>query len=320
MRNSFLIAYWIFGSTVLVGLTLRWRVGDHLFLARYTGYIMPWLLLGLLPGIFWAGMMHYRGFAFILGISTGIIFVCYLPLFWPPSVTSNPAAVKLKVISYNTWSKNYGTDGIARIVKEQRPDVLLLQEMKTETFRRLTERLQDLYPDQELHFSHEPGMLLAIISRYPAESRPVTKGKGRVQRVVLHSPAGPLAVYNVHMLRRGGWGSRYRKIIRLLQEDLVPERWPVILGGDFNSPDRSDTYKFITKYLNNAHREAGFGFGFSFPASSFKLFGLIPVPPLVRIDHIFVNDNFVTIKAGTIRDSGGSDHFPVMAVLEVLPP
>lgn len=315
MPNVWWTAWWLGGVSILAGLVLRLWNGDHLFLARYTGYLMPWFLLVLLPGMLWAVWMNYRGLAILLGISAMIIVVVYAPLFWSRATAADNVTNAFKVVSYNAWSKNYAIDSIARVIKEQKPDILLLQEITPKNFEGLAKRLQDLYSGEKVHFSYEPGMLLAVVSRYSTESGVITKGNGRVQKVILDAPLGPVAVFNVHMLRRGGWESRYRKINRLLEQDLAREQGPVVLVGDFNIPDQSETYKYITRRLDNTHREAGFGFGFSFPACSMKLFGLIPIPSLVRIDHIFVSHHFVTLKAGTIKDSGGSDHFPVMAVL-----
>lgn len=311
------IAWWFGGILILAGLILRLWTGDHLFLARYTAYLMPWLLLILVPGVFWAVLVQYRWLAVLLGCSAMIIAATYIPLFWSCATAADNVSHGFKVISYNAWSKNNDIAGLTRVVKGQKPDILLLQEMKPETFDKLAERLQDLYPGEKLHYSYEPAKLLAIFSRYPMEPGIVKKGKGRVQKVVLHSPASPIVVFNVHMLRHGGWSSRYRKISRLLKQDLIPEERPLILGGDFNTPDQSETYRHITRFLDNTHWDAGFGFGFSYPAHSVKLFGLIPIPSLVRIDHIFINDHFLTLHAGTVKDSGGSDHFPVMAVLDL---
>lgn len=317
MPNLIWMAWLFWGLIVLAGLILRWWTGDQLFLTRYTGYLMPWLLFGLLPGVLWAAWMQYRGLAAILAVSVLFIVATYAPLFWPHTTISDPASIELKVISYNTWSKNLDTDRIANVIKGQNPDVLLLQEVIPEVFERLIKNLDDLYADNEMFFSYEPHLLLAVVSRYPMERSAGMKGKGRVQRVLLHSPGAQITVFNVHMLRRGGWSSRYRKIASLLEEDVVHEAGPVILGGDFNTTDQAETYKYISKFLNNAHWESGFGFGFSFPTSVIKLFGTVPVPPLIRIDHIFFNDHFSILKAGTIKDSGGSDHFPVKAILSL---
>ncbi len=109
-------AAWLFGWTVLAGLVLRYWLGDHLFLTRYTGYLMPWLLLGLLPGAVWAWLMHSRALSAVLSVPAAIILVLHVPVFrWRPAITS-PSAVRLKVMSYNTWSGNSDDGRIASVV------------------------------------------------------------------------------------------------------------------------------------------------------------------------------------------------------------
>lgn len=315
MPNILWLAWWVLGLLLLAGLILRWWTGDQLFLTRYTGYLMPWLLLLLLPGALWAGLIHYRWLMALLLLSALIIAVNYAPLFWSRSRGFDSVVMELKVLSYNIWSKNFDADRIAGVVKAQGPDLLLLQEVKPAVFERLENELEDLYDGHKVYFSYEPQLLLAAASRYPMESSTVLRGKGRVQKVIINTPSVPITVFNVHMLRRGGWLSRYRKVASLLKEDIIQDKGPVILAGDFNTTDQAETYKYISEFLKNAHWESGFGFGFSFPSSVIKVFGFVSVPSLIRIDHIFFNDHFGAIKAGTIKDSGGSDHFPVMAVL-----
>ncbi len=313
--NLLWMVWWLFGGIVLLGLVLRQWSGDHLVLSRYIGYVMPWLLLGLLPGLFWAGWQHYRGLFFLLVLSSLLILITYAPLFFPRPQIDASDGLTFKVLSYNIWSKNQQIDEAARVITEQQPDILLLQEMTPDVFEKMKPELSDLYDGQEAYVFYEPHYLLGIVSRYPAENRQKISGKGRVQKIELRTPKGPVTVYNVHLLRRGGWRSRYNKITSLLENELINETGPVILGGDFNIPDQSQTYKRILEDLDNAHWEGGFGFGFSFPTTSIRLFGVIPVPSLIRIDHIFFNDRLLALSAATIKDPGGSDHFPVSAVL-----
>jgi endonuclease/exonuclease/phosphatase (EEP) superfamily protein YafD len=41
----------------------------------------------------------------------------------------------------------------------------------------------------------------------------------------------------------------------------------------------------------------------------------VPTVPAIRIDHIFYSDHFFASGAYTVDNSGGSDHFPVIAEL-----
>jgi len=101
-----------------------------------------------------------------------------------------------------------------------------------------------------------------------------------------------------------------------LAKDIETTDYPLIVLGDFNATDQSTTYKTINRYLHNAHWDAGWGFGFTFPAPPH-------VPPewpfetgvIYRIDHIFYSDHFTAHDAQTLTTSAGSDHLPVTAIL-----
>jgi endonuclease/exonuclease/phosphatase family metal-dependent hydrolase len=101
----------------------------------------------------------------------------------------------------------------------------------------------------------------------------------------------------------------------LLEEEVVPQTTPVILAGDLNAPEHSQPYALVAAHLENAHRAAGSGLGFTYPSSAVRLLGAVPAFPVVRIDHVFFSRHFVALRADTLEDSGGSDHRPVLAVL-----
>jgi vancomycin resistance protein VanJ len=316
-RLLFWAGWWGFGSTVLAVVLLRYPVGDGLLVTRYTGYVLPWLLVGLLPGLITACATRRWGLAAVLGASTAVILVTYAPLLLPRQAPSPASGVRLKVMSYNTWFENHDVNRLSRVVMDQTPDVVLVQEIAPEVFARLVGSLRDLYGGAAVHRAYEPKILQGVISRYPVESHASLPEHGETQRAVLRSPAGPIAIYNVHLDRGYAWSRRYCQAASILTERVLRERGPVILGGDFNAPDQSQPYKLIQGYLKNAHWETGRGFGFTYPSPEIRLFDVVPGPPLVRIDHIFFSDHFVARRAGTIPDSGGSDHLPVFAELEL---
>jgi vancomycin resistance protein VanJ len=205
-------------------------------------------------------------------------------------------------------------NGVAEVIRHEQPDILLLQELKPEKAQILTKALVNLYPEAELHFAYEENWFQAVISRFPLTSMEKIHNRGRAQKVLIETSKGPITVFNIHP-PRGRWLRRHKQLSALLTEDIITADGPVILGGNFNTNDQSQSYRFISKYLHNSHWEAGWGFGFTYPSSSFRLRGKIPVPPLVRIDHIFYNDHSYVKNAGTLTESGGSDHLPGVAEL-----
>jgi endonuclease/exonuclease/phosphatase (EEP) superfamily protein YafD len=218
-------------------------------------------------------------------------------------------------MSYNIWGWNPEPEAMVKLIKQEQPDILLLQEVTPRLARLLSSELTDLYPNGRLHVAYDPDIGQVILSRYPLT--PVEEGsyrKGRTQKVLANTPHGDIAVWNTHPVHPLPWRQQYRQISALV-EDIAVTNQPLLVGGDFNTTDQSETYRMINQYLHNAHWETGWGFGFSFPSTDRPLRGKLPLPAMVRIDHIFYSDHFFAHSARTLAEAGGSDHFPVVAEL-----
>jgi vancomycin resistance protein VanJ len=220
-------------------------------------------------------------------------------------------------MSYNVWARNpHPADAVA-LIRQEQPDILLLQEVTWSTAHNLKNELADLYPDSELHFIYEPGMEQAIISRYPLTSTGASYHKGRTQKALADTPNGSVAVWNVHPRSPTKWSEQYRQI-SALAKDIAAVDVPLIVGGDFNTTDQAEAYRYVNQHLHNAHWEAGWGFGFSFPAHIPRFKRIPIVTPMVRIDHIFYSDHFFAHSADTLSTAGGSDHLPVVTELSLV--
>lgn len=314
MPRTIVIAWWLFASTALLGIVLRPWVGDALFVTRYTGYVLPWLVVGLAPGAAWAWVTHRRPLAAMLALAAVAIAALHARHFLPRRAAPPAGAVVLEVMSYNVWSNNDDVPRMARVIREQRPDILLLQEIEPKVLARLTAALADVYGPAAQHVAYDPALLQAVVSRHPIESWASMEEPAQTLAAVIRTPGGPITVFDSHPLRTGGWRDRYAQIASLLTDRVRATPGPVIVGGDFNAPERSEPYALLSSALRNAHDAAGFGFGFTYPSSALRPLG-VPLFPVVRIDHLFFNDRFVALRAGTIADSGGSDHRPVFATL-----
>lgn len=311
---------WFLMASATLTLILRWWPGDRLMVVRLVNYLMPWLLALLLPGLLAAALGRRLILTIALALPVAAILFHYAPLLLPRTRAASTGNT-LKVMSYNVWSKNVTLEATASLIHRENPDILLLQEIKPWQLSRLKEALKDLYggSPSEPHFTYSPKLFQAVMSPHPLAALEVFREKGQVQIVRVETPMGGVTVFNVHPLR-GSWQRRHNQITALLTEEILTTRGPAILGGDFNTTDQTGTYRLLSKYLRNAHWEAGQGFGFTFPAPGFRLLGRIPIPPLVRIDHIFFSPHFVPVAAATLAESGGSDHLPVVAELMMIAP
>lgn len=90
--------------------------------------------------------------------------------------------------------------------------------------------------------------------------------------------------------------------IEPLMEFIASSPYPILLCSDMNDTHSGYSYSQISSQLDDTFMEAGKGFGKTFPRFWFPL----------RIDHIFVSDDFSVRKHGVIWEEF-SDHYPVVA-------
>lgn len=315
-----LLGLWLFGLGVLVWLPLRLWPGDDFLPVQLGNYIMPWLLLGLLPGVLVAVMARRRWLSLVLAAPALIICASYAPLFLPripPALADN--SQHLKVMSFNVWRLNENLDQVAGLVEHENPEVLLLQEVSPQMAQQVQTYWQAAMPDSRLYLETDAYSQQAIISRHPLSRIDSSYREGRALKVLVETPAGPVQVWNVHTSQPIAWRYHQREFTALTNA-LPHTTGPLIVGGDFNTTDQSEMYGLINQYLRNAHWDAGWGFGFSFPADVRPLRRVRIPTPLIRIDHVFYNDYFFARSARTLSNSGGSDHFPIVAEFIFTPP
>ena len=113
---------------------------------------------------------------------------------------------------------------------------------------------------------------------------------------------------------RSSFDARERQV-SLLIGDLARRRGPVVVVGDFNTTDQSVAYSALARHLKDAHREAGRGFGHTFPAYMGRFRGIPIFPRLVRVDMGFCSPEFTALGSRVLPEHGESDHLPVLVRL-----
>ncbi len=314
--HLFWAVLWTFALSIVLLYSMRWILGDRFLPVRLLNYFMPWLLIGLIPGLIVAYLARRRRLLIALSVPTVFVVFTYAPLFLPRLGSAPSAGLPIKVMSYNVMNRNQNVATMAEVIKRERPDILMLQEIQPQETQTLLYMLRNLYPGSTPNLLYAAGLGQAIISRYTLNTVSVStvKRNWRFQKVSIDTPNGIISVWNVHPHAPLMGFVRHIKEISLLIDDLIKAKGPLIMGGDFNTNEQSQHYQGISQYLNNAHWEAGWGFGFTYPTRARRL-GMIA--PLVRIDHIFYSDHFYAHSARTLTTSGGSDHLPVIAELSL---
>ncbi len=300
---------------------LRWLGRGDFWLVDALGYVLPWLflpLVALLPLVLWR---RSRFLLAVAAVPTALFLLTYGELYLPrrPVRATGPA---FTVLTYNVLYLNTDVDGVASQIAVHAPDLFALRELQPPMARALEGRFAEQYPYRRF----EPGC--GFFSRYPIleyAAFHLVAGEGAwAQQVVLDIEGHPLNVLSVHprsplLVGFHPWGlplgvltgfdnARRDADIRALLAHLEEMETPLVVVGDFNLADQQSLYPALTRTVRDAHRESGWGMGFTF--TRFPRLGL----PTWRIDYVFHSPDLVALST-KVGDWGGSDHRPVIARL-----
>lgn len=241
---------------------------------------------------------------------------------------AEPAPRRLRVLTYNIHHGE-GTDGkldlprIARVISDQKPDLVALQEVD-----RKTRRTRDV--DQPAQLARLTGMNAAfgrgidfegggygnaVLSRFRIETTevhrlPLKEGEERrCALVVTVRPweAGPQVVFVATHLNHRDEAERVREVEEI-QRVLADERRPTILAGDLNSrPATPPVQKFSGAWLDAA-LSAKPESAFTFPSDK----------PVRRIDYVLLRPATAwrVVETLVVNEPVASDHRPVLAAVE----
>jgi vancomycin resistance protein VanJ len=231
------------------------------------------------------------------------------------------------VMTHNILANNRDMTPLVNTLLEQNADVLALQELLPATANRLAPRLSQVYPYRVVHSNQG----LGLYSRHPirdAELVLLAESSWAI-RATVDTPAGPIVVFNAHPRNPRirwrvwrGWvpyiadfdpGPRDRAVENLTRR-IAATPGHVIVLGDLNLNERTWAYRVLTSELVDAHRAAGWGFGFTFPEGPGDPAGSFP--PLIRIDYVLHSPDLRTLEFRVIPPTG-SDHRPVVARIAV---
>lgn len=214
----------------------------------------------------------------------------------------------LTVISHNVDEGNRDPAGTARTLAAADADVLALEELPADSVDVYERALAGTYP----HHAVRGGV--GIWSRYPLRDVaevPILPWT-RAVRATADTPRGPVALYVAHLasvrvhpaagFTTGRRNASARSLAAVLRAEPLPR---VVLMGDFNGTSRDTALAPVFSAFRSVQREAGDGFGFTWPAAF----------PMVRIDDIRVKG--ITPRSSWTLPATGSDHLPVAASLSL---
>ncbi len=222
----------------------------------------------------------------------------------------------IKVMSYNVHSclsltKENTLAKIAGLIEQHKPSIVGLNEVEKFTPRtKFANQPKRLAASRQMDFVFGPAIKLGpigffgnvLMSRFPImqwqNMRLHSKRELRAcVKATLKTPNGLLAVYVTHLgLNRV---ERRRQLDTILHH-IRAEKGPTLLMGDFNAFE--EELVPLRSLFTDACADAGYTYATDNPKA--------------RIDYIFTSAH-ITVHDARVIDFDASDHFPVLATLEI---
>jgi endonuclease/exonuclease/phosphatase (EEP) superfamily protein YafD len=235
-------------------------------------------------------------------------------------------------MALNVLYTNDDGAAIEDLVRAERPDLICLQEVNPRLASDLVTRLGSEYPHYAL-LPEEGATGLGLFSRHPLQDEgeiPDPAWRHGAQVVTVAFAGQQVLVLNVHALSptwprlARDWPPRFEAEFQLREQEIAgwldrvdQHRGPVILAGDLNSTDQNASHRMLTRYLIDAHRQVGWAWGHTAPASVEGL-DRVPSPSrMFRIDYVWHSDHWQALDAHVGQWDGQSDHLPVFATLHL---
>ncbi|MBI2889799.1 MAG: endonuclease/exonuclease/phosphatase family protein [Nitrospirae bacterium] len=231
-------------------------------------------------------------------------------------------------MTYNIFWGKYGLDDVAEVIRNAKPDAVLLQEVDRFTercggedqFERLRSTLgwNGVFAPAHRYADGVGVHGLAILSPHPLFEDavfPLAPVPGHKDRALLRARlewhAKTISLYSTHLVAwwHGRGTARKDREAQAAQIRAILAEDPhfIVLGGDLNMSRRAKAFEILAAdALVDAWDSAGVGL---WGATSYSFF------PLLRIDHLLVDRRLRILRAFVVR-SLASDHYPVIADLQ----
>jgi len=256
-----------------------------------------------------------------------LVFIwTYYPYVFPHFSQPHRENPQLTVMTYNVLFSNENYDAVANVVLNYQPDLVAMQEVKAEMMDALRVRLKNDYPYSLMGTENTFGTT-AVFSKYPLTDsyvldlhadRPATivqaniNGKD-VTFVAVHLLAYGLRWVGVRNIPKATiqLTSDQNQQVEILLDNLEKKKGLVIVGCDCNSYETSSSYRIFRKSMSSAAWKVGWLVG----TSQFE--NTRPDADIKRIDYVWYRGELNPMAVYKIKDSGGSDHLPVLATFEL---
>jgi endonuclease/exonuclease/phosphatase family metal-dependent hydrolase len=259
-----------------------------------------------------------------------VALACWLLAAAAPRAAEHVRILVLNMHAGKDAAGRSNLDGITSLIKQQKPDLVLLQEVDQGTNRSgKVDQAAELARASKYDgafgaslFHYDGGQYgLATLARgligyratIPLSVRPLQTRAGgshepRVALVtILNVDKRTWRTVNTHLdpAEDGGRPQEVASLVDAIHSQQTAGT-PLMVGGDFNStPDNAVLQPIRSAALHDAWVECGSGDGFTYPADK----------PAKRIDYLWLSEG-MTCESAQVLDTRISDHRPLLVTLK----
>lgn len=311
---------------ILAWFTSWFLVGDATWWLTLLNRVVPFLFLPVLVLLGWVIYARRLNLIIPLLIPIFIFVQLYHPYLFPRSANPVSSERTLKVMTYNVLFSNSDYEAVAGVILNYLPDVVALQEVQPTMMSELEQRLGEEYPYSLMGTQNDYGTT-AVFSRHPIVESSILDLQADRPAVVVKIAIDnqEFTFVTAHLLAYNLWWTAPKDIpatviertfnqnqqVELILEQLMAENGTVIVGCDCNSYETSSSYRIFDDWLDNSAREVGWVLGRG------RLPDVKQDTELQHIDYIWYRGAIEPISVFKVIDSGGSDHFPVLAIFKL---
>ena len=307
---------------ILIGYSVyinQWVAPSVTSIFEYSALLFPVIII--LNSIFIFFWLIYRWKIALIIMLLSIGLVKPLNRIYHIYGGENTATSNLKLMTYNLKLLSLNSkEQIEKLVKEERPDILILQELPLK---------QKNYLKDDFKYMENYGSI-GVLSQYPiieSNQLKIDDEKIRACYADIKFERDTIRMINIHLsstkvnkkqmvdiydkknlkdnLKQINYYlsksfKDHQKQVKEIRRIIDTSPYPVIVGGDFNAVPSSYEYYKVKGDLKDTFVRGGSGLGTTFYDYKFPL----------KIDHVFVSSEF-DVNLTEIKKVKYSDHFPV---------